>query len=202
MQRGGLPRSDWLARTRSAGVNVPVRNDSYLRSWLFLRGSTYELHVLWKVPPGHDNSVDREGSCQTTQPQQSLMPTLDGHKSATSEVLLDLLTGAHTGRTRFSLAQRAFFTVCEFWAAAQNRSLLSHLGDAVESGLQAAETSFSVIGLPNTASLLTRARIQLSLDSPIAVERVLAQLENALSAVDEPVDDAIERFAKRELSAK
>ena len=130
------------------------------------------------------------------------MANWGGHKKATTGVLLDLLTEAHTGRTRFSHSQRAFFTVCEFWAAAQNRSLLSHLGDEVQSGLQAAESAFGVIGLPITASHLARAHIQLSLASPPPVAQVLSELESALSSVDEAVDDTIENFAKRELSEK
>jgi hypothetical protein len=130
------------------------------------------------------------------------MGTWDGHKSSTSEVLLGLLAAAHTGRIRFSLSQRAFFIVCEFWAASQNRSLVSHLGDAVEFRLRNAETAFNVVGLFNMASLLTHARIQLTLESPISTERVLTDLEKAFSAVDEPIDNIIEQFAKRELSAR
>jgi hypothetical protein len=130
------------------------------------------------------------------------MGTWDGHKSSTSEMLLGLLSRARTGSTNFSVSQRAFVIVCEFWAASRTFSLLSHLGDAAESRLGAAETSFSMIGLPNTVSLITHARIQLTLSSSISVERVIADLENALSTVDEPVDDVVELFAKRELLAR
>ncbi|MDP9011738.1 MAG: hypothetical protein M3O41_03590 [Pseudomonadota bacterium] len=129
------------------------------------------------------------------------LPGWDGHKPVTSSVLLGLLTTAHTGKTRFSNSQRVLFTACEFWAAAQNRTLVDHLGEAMESRLGAAELSFSVIGLNKTAMVLKRARMQLVVDASAPVEQIIEDMEDALSAIDEPVDRAIELFAKRELSA-
>jgi hypothetical protein len=130
------------------------------------------------------------------------MAAWDGHKPGTSSALLDLLTTAHTGKTRFSDSQRALFTACEFWAAIQNGSLSAHLEDDTESRLGAAETSFGVIGLPKTAGILRRARMQLRADSPVPTKRVIQEIEDALSAIDEPIDDTFEHFAKHELRAE
>src|ERR1700722_3571928 len=103
------------------------------------------------------------------------MAAWDRHKPGTSNALIDLLTTAHTGRTRFSDSQRALFTACEFWAASQNGSLSAHLGNDIESRLEAAETSFVMIGLPKTAGILKRARVQLGADSPAPTKRVIQE---------------------------
>lgn len=125
----------------------------------------------------------------------------DGHKAATSDVLIDLLVDAHTGRTRFSQSQRAFFTACEFWAASQNGSLLSHLGDRVDFHLQAAESSFRVVGLPKAASIIANVRVACARNTTVSIDRVVAHIEQSLAAVDEPIDDTIALFATSELSA-
>jgi hypothetical protein len=130
------------------------------------------------------------------------MAAWDRHKPGTSNALLDLLTTAHTGRTRFSHSQRALFTACEFWAASQNGSLSAHLGNDIESRLEAAETSFVVIGLPKTARILKRARMQLGADSPAPTKRVIQEIEDALTAIDEPIDDTFEHFATHVLQAE
>lgn len=124
-----------------------------------------------------------------------------GHKPATTYALPELLTAAQGGETRFSVSQRAFFTACEFWAASQNHSLLDHLGDAMLVRLHAAATSFSVIGLPRTASILRHAHNQLASDSAIPRERIIGEIENAVSNVGEPIDQTLERFAQHAMCA-
>ena len=119
----------------------------------------------------------------------------NGHEPATSDVLLDLLTTAHTGRTRFSIAQRALFTACEFWAATKNSALMEHLSDDTENKLQAAEQSFTLIGLKWTTVVIKRARLQLAVDTPVSLQQIIEEMQSALSGTDEPVDAAIATFA-------
>jgi hypothetical protein len=124
------------------------------------------------------------------------MPKWKGHKPATSAVLVDLLTTAHTGGVKFSRSERVLFTACEFWAAARNRALAGLLSDDAENQLSAAEQSFKIIGLNKAALVLRSGRIKLAeIDTPLPLERVAATIENALAAIDEPVDEAIANFA-------
>ena len=124
-----------------------------------------------------------------------------GHERATSTAMLELVTAAHTGRTRFSRSERALFTACEFWAAGRNRSLAELLRDDPVLQLQAAEDAFNVIGLKATASAVRRARLRLgTTPSTSRLNRVTAELEHNLSAVEEPVDARIAGFAREEVS--
>lgn len=125
----------------------------------------------------------------------------DGHKSNTTDALIDLLVDAQTGRTRFSQAQRAFFTACEFWAASQNASLLSHLGDKVDLHLQAAESSFTIVDLPRAATIIANVRIALARGSLTSVDQAVARIQNSLAEDKEQIDETLETFALRELSA-
>jgi hypothetical protein len=126
------------------------------------------------------------------------MTTWGGHKPVTRRALVQLLTNAHVGTTRFSQSQRVLFTACEFWAACRNPALFDHLADDMNSRLLEGQLSFDMIGLPKTAAILAHARQQLTLDSAVPLELVVEGIQNAL-AVNEPVDDTIELFAQREL---
>lgn len=123
------------------------------------------------------------------------MPNWEGHKPATSAVLLDLLTTAQSGSMKFSWSERVLFTACEFWAAAQNRALEGLLTDDAQSQLQAAEQSFAAIGLTKAALILHGGLMKLAVDRPAPLHKVAANLENALANLDEPVDEALARFA-------
>ena len=124
-----------------------------------------------------------------------------GHEKSTSTAMLELLTAAHTGRTRFSRSERALFTACEFWAASRNRSLSELLRDDPVAQLKAAEGSFNVIDLKATACAVGRARLRLGTTfSATSLKRVTADLENILSAIEEPVDERIAEFARKEVS--
>lgn len=68
--------------------------------------------------------------------------------------------------------------------------------------LRAAETSFSGIGLPETASILQRARMQLVLDSSTPRATIIGEIGNALSAMGEPIDQTLELFAKHAMSGE
>jgi hypothetical protein len=124
------------------------------------------------------------------------MPNWEGHKPATSAVLIDLITTAHSGRVRFSRSERVLFTACEFWAAARNRSLLGLLSEDAESQLQAAEESFTAMGLAKSALVLRRGREKLMKnDPPVTLRRLAENIETALADIDEPVDEVIAGFA-------
>ncbi|MEA3135443.1 MAG: hypothetical protein QOG17_3289 [Gammaproteobacteria bacterium] len=124
------------------------------------------------------------------------MPSWEGHRPATSAVLIDLITTAHSGRVRFSRSERVLFTACEFWAAARNRSLLGLLSEDAESQLRAAEGSFTAMGLAKSALVLRRGREKLmENDPPVTLRRLAGNIETALADIDEPVDEVIAGFA-------
>ena len=123
-----------------------------------------------------------------------------GHKPATSTVLLDLVTTAHTGRTRFSRSERALFTACEFWAASRNHSLTEFFASEPAAQLQAAENAFSLIGLTETASALKAARLRVAAIQPAdSVKEIADDLETQLSRIEEPVDSTLARFAREKV---
>ena len=123
----------------------------------------------------------------------------DGHAPATSEVLLDVITTATTGSAKVSRADRILFTACEFWAAARNRTCISQLSEDAADQLQAAETAFNVIGLVKSANILRTSRIALTdLQPRRSVQEVAEYLETALAEVDEPVDEMIADYAKKQ----
>lgn len=123
------------------------------------------------------------------------MSNWEGHKPATSAVLLDLLTTAQSGSMKFSRSERVLFTACEFWAAAQNRALAELLSDDAQYQLQAAEQSFAAIGLTKAALILHVGLMKLAVDRPVPLHKVAENIENALANIDEPVDEALARFA-------
>ena len=123
----------------------------------------------------------------------------DGHAPATSEVLLDVITTATTGSAKVSRADRILFTACEFWAAARNRTCISQLSEDAADQLTAAETAFNVIGLVKSANILRTSRIALTdLQPRRSVQEVAEYLETALAEVDEPVDEMIADYAKKQ----
>jgi hypothetical protein len=87
----------------------------------------------------------------------------------------------------------ALFTAFEFLAACRNRSLAHHLPSYARTQLRAAEDSFNVIGLTRTASVLGKARSELT--GPLATPDVAKALEVSLCEIDEPVDLVLARFA-------
>jgi hypothetical protein len=120
----------------------------------------------------------------------------EGHKAATSVELLNVLTTATTGSARLSRADRVLFTVCEFWASARNRTLLSQLADEAVPQLRAAEIAFTEIGLSNAASIVHRARMDLAEATvPVPWTQIVENMENALANDYEAVDQVIADFA-------
>ena len=130
-------------------------------------------------------------------------PNWEGHEPDTSARLLDVLVTATTGSAKVSRSDRILFVACEFWAAARNRSLLEQLRTDALSQLRAAEEAFTVIGLPKTAGCLRLGRMALmDFDPPTPLENVAVNIEDWLEDVDEPVDQVIAEFAKRQASER
>ncbi len=120
----------------------------------------------------------------------------EGHQPATSAALLDVITTATTNSAKVSRSDRVLFTACEFWASARNGNLFAQLSDDSSSQLRAAEVAFTVIGLAKTASIVHRAREELTApDAPVPLKLVVHNMETALAASDEPVDQRIAEFA-------
>jgi hypothetical protein len=126
----------------------------------------------------------------------------EGHKPGTSSALFDLATTAASGRVKFSWSERALFTACEFWAAARNQSLGSHLSDDPREQLHAAEGSFEAMGLTRTATIIRRGRAKLVGSRPVSSRQVAREIEIALASVDEPVDEVLENFANARAQEK
>jgi len=130
-------------------------------------------------------------------------PNWEGHEPDTSARLLDVLVTATTASAKVSRSDRILFVACEFWAAARNRSLLEQLRDDALPQLRAAEEAFTVIGLPKTAGCLRLARMALTdVDPPTPLETVAVNIEDWLEGVDEPVDQVIAEFAKKQASER
>jgi len=132
-------------------------------------------------------------------PKKNAGQNWEGHKPATSAVLLDVITTATTGSAKVSRADRVLFTACEFWASARNGSLLSQLSDDPVTQLRAAEAAFTVIGLKRAASIVQRGRMDMMKTSPpVPLQIVTENLERELATLDEPVDQMIADFANRQ----
>jgi hypothetical protein len=126
-------------------------------------------------------------------------PNWQGHKPATSAELLNIMTKATTGSAKLTRSDRVLFTVCEFWASARNRTLLTQLADDAVSQLRAAEIAFMEIGLSNAGSIVRRARLDLAKsDSPVPSIQRVENLENALADNYESVDQVIADFADQQ----
>jgi hypothetical protein len=130
-------------------------------------------------------------------PERDKTPNWEGHKPATSAELLNVITTAATGSARLSQSDRVLFTVCEFWASARNRTLLAQLADDAVSQLRAAEIAFTVIGLSKAASIVRRARLDLTESDAPVPSQIVENMENALADNDEPVDQVIADFARQ-----
>jgi hypothetical protein len=131
------------------------------------------------------------------------MASWSGHKPVTSAAMLALLSRASTGAGNFSYAERVLFVACEFWAAAMNRTLAHHLTDHAHSKLYQAEDAFRTIGLAGVEKILRLAYVEFTTASPPkSLAQIAAHLEDKLAHLDEPVDDAIEVFARRWLFSR
>jgi len=119
-----------------------------------------------------------------------------GHRSATSEVLFELLVKARAGGEEFTRAERILVTACEFWSAARNRSLKDYLSKDAHAVLRVAEECFAVMDLSAVAAILRLRRIALAnQDSPFQLEQVSVDIEEDLARVGSTVDEKIAQYA-------
>jgi hypothetical protein len=119
-----------------------------------------------------------------------------GQLAITSTSVLDTLNKARAEGTRFSHTERVLHTACEFWVAAVNHSLTRHFGGVPKIVLRDAEAAFAAIEIESVANLLREARNSLATVTPaMPATRILAQLQQRLDHLEEPVDDLIGKFA-------
>ena len=129
----------------------------------------------------------------STRRSQEVWP---GHLPATRKGLLPILEKAALGGTDFTVAERALFTACEFWAAAKARALSSHLGASAPEQLQCVGTIFAAIGAPRFAYEVDCTLSELPyLRSNERCEQSIKSLEGRLLLTEDPVDDLLGRFA-------
>jgi hypothetical protein len=119
-----------------------------------------------------------------------------GQVATTSTSVLGILNKAQAAGTRFSHTERVLHTACEFWVAAMNHSLTRHVGGVPKIILRDAEAAFAAIEIECVANLLRDARNSLAAVTPaIPATLVLAQLQQRLDHLQEPVDELIGKFA-------
>lgn len=131
------------------------------------------------------------------------MTDWEGHETATSEALFDVITTAATGSARPSHADRILFTACEFWASARNCALLDQLREDPVPQLQAAEAAFMLIGLAGVAGIVSSGRrILTEGPQPASLPQIARKIENSLAHIDEPVDQKIAAYARQQARAR
>ena len=103
---------------------------------------------------------------------------------------------AAAGDHNFRHDERILYTVCEFWAAIQARSIVEHLGSRACENVRNAAVAFSAIGATQVGSLLNA--VDHDLATAPTRERLLeglAALEHQLSGALDPVDRLIAGYA-------
>ena len=75
---------------------------------------------------------------------------------------------------------------------------MAQLADDAASQLRAAEIAFTAIGLSKAASIVRRARLDLTeSNAPVPSTQIVENMENALADSDELVDQVIADFARQ-----
>jgi hypothetical protein len=119
-----------------------------------------------------------------------------GHFRIAHEVLLPILLRAAAGDNDFTRAERILYTACEFWAAIQARSIVTHLGSKTADNLLNAIVAFSAIGALHVASTLSAGYNDLAIARTTQrLLEALTALENELSKTLDPVDHLIACYA-------
>jgi hypothetical protein len=129
-------------------------------------------------------------------------PAIDwrGHSQVTSVALLSLLERAAAGQTEFSRAERLLYVACEFWAAVNAREIDAHLSSEVGDPLRDVRFAFSAIGAKHVVKILHQAAVEATGSrSKDARKERIADIEEQLLCVPDPVDTLIARFAWRHL---
>jgi hypothetical protein len=124
-----------------------------------------------------------------------------GHFPVTHTALLSLLNRAAAGHMEFSRVERLLCVACEFWAAVNARELDAHLSSEVGDPLRDARFAFSAIGAKYVVKILHQAAVEAagSRSRRGACRQRIADIEEQLLCVPDPVDILIARFAWRHL---
>jgi hypothetical protein len=123
-----------------------------------------------------------------------------GHSRVTSVALLSLLERAVAGQTEFSRTERLFCVACEFWAAVNARELDAHLSSEVGDPLRDVRFAFSAIGAEYVVKILHQTAVEAAGSRWRCARRQrIAEVEEQLLCVPDPVDMLIARFAWRYL---
>ena len=126
-----------------------------------------------------------------------------GHFPVTYAALLPLLTRAAAGQMGFSRDERLLCVACEFWAAVNAGELDAHLEFNVSDRLRDARFAFSEIGAEHVVNTLHQTALAAAgMRSSGERRRRVADIQERLLRVADPVDALIARFAWRYLSEK
>jgi hypothetical protein len=126
-----------------------------------------------------------------------------GHFPVTYAALLPLLTRASAGQIGFSRAERLLCVACEFWAAVNAGELETHLDSNVSDRLRDARFAFSEIGAEHVVNALHQTAIAIAgTRSTGERHRRIADVEERLLRVPDPVDVLIARFAWRHMGER
>ena len=147
------------------------------------------------IPKLHDSATDVE----LRRPGDGW----HGHFPVTYAALLPLLTRASAGQMGFSRAERLLCIACEFWAAVNAGELEAHLDSNVSDRLRDARFAFSEIGAEHVVNALHQTALAIAGTRSIGERRRrIADIQQRLLQVADPVDGLIARFARRYLSEK
>ena len=123
-----------------------------------------------------------------------------GHFPITYIALLSLLSRAAAGHREFSRVERLLSVACEFWAAVNARELDAYLDSNMNDRLRDARFAFSEIGAEHVVHALHQTAIDAAGPRSIGERsKRIADIEERLLRVPEPVDMLIARFAWRYL---
>jgi len=143
----------------------------------------------------HDSASDVE----SRQPANAW----HGHFPVTCAALLSLFTRAAAGQREFSRIERLLCVACEFWAAVNACELDAHLDSNVSDRLRDARFAFAEIGAEHVVNALHQTAIAIAgMRSTGERRRRIAEIQERLQRLPDPVDELIARFACRYLSEK
>lgn len=145
------------------------------------------------IPKPYDSATDVES--------RQLANRWHGHFPVTCAALLSLFTRAAAGQREFSRIERLLCVACEFWAAVNACELDAHLDSNVSDRLRDARFAFAEIGAEHVVNALHQTAIApAGTQSNGLRRRRIADMEDRLLRVPDPVDELIARFARRYLS--
>jgi len=147
------------------------------------------------IPKLHDSATEVES--------RRLASSWHGHFPVTRAALLPLLTRAAAGQMEFSRVERLLCVACEFWAAVNAYELDEYLDFNAGDRLRDARFAFSEIGAEHVVNALHQTAIAPGgARSAGGRRRRIADIQERLLRVPDPVDLLIAQFAGRYLGEK